>query len=152
MNRPIVDFDTDDEGVHVALLTCGHRQHVRHDPPFVDRAWVLTEIGRSQKIGLPLNCVRCDRFELPTHFVAYRRTPEFSEQTVPAGLRKDHSTKVGVWAKIVVLEGRLRYRIEAPAPDRELTPYQGGIVLPEVRHSVQPIGAVRFYVEFYAAP
>ena len=40
----------------------------------------------------------------------YKSTPVFDENTLPAGLRKEHRTKAGVWGVIRVLEGRLRYR------------------------------------------
>jgi tellurite resistance-related uncharacterized protein len=48
--------------------------------------------------------------ELPPGLVAYKRTPEFDENTLPAGLKKAHSTKAGVWGVIHILEGRLIYR------------------------------------------
>lgn len=60
MERAIVGFDRDEEGHWRALLECGHRQHVRHDPPWTVREWVTTEEGRAGKIGVMLNCKRCD--------------------------------------------------------------------------------------------
>lgn len=103
-------------------------------------------------LGKVLNCVRCDKFELPDGFVPYKHTSVFTEETVPAGLRKDHSTKTGVWGKIRVEEGKLRYRVPALGMDIELHPGTIGIVVPEVLHNVEPVGAVRFLVEFYRAP
>jgi tellurite resistance-related uncharacterized protein len=44
----------------------------------------------------------------PTVAQAYRCTPVFDENTLPAGLRRAHRTKPGVWGAIRVLEGRLR--------------------------------------------
>ncbi len=49
----------------------------------------------------------------------YRRTPLFDAATVPAGLKRSHCTKAGVWAVIRVLGGRLTYRLEGE-PGREL--------------------------------
>ena len=66
MEQPITGFRLDDAGDWVAVLACGHGQHVRHDPPLTFRAWVLTPAGRDAKIGWMLNCVRCDRGEAPT--------------------------------------------------------------------------------------
>lgn len=60
MNRKIIGFDRDDESHWRAELECGHFQHVRHQPPLVTREWVLTERGRSEKIGALLNCTKCD--------------------------------------------------------------------------------------------
>ena len=45
----------------VADLDCGHSQHVRHDPPWQLRSWVITERGRSEKIGFELDCIECDK-------------------------------------------------------------------------------------------
>jgi tellurite resistance-related uncharacterized protein len=103
------------------------------------------------KLGAKLNCVRCDAFELPDNFVTYKTTEAFSETTMPAGLRKDHATKAGVWARIVVSEGRLHYRVHPPLERSvELAPGCPGIVVPEVRH--RGALAVRFHVEFLRAP
>jgi tellurite methyltransferase len=149
MIRTIVDFRLNPEGDWVAILSCGHPQHVRHNPPFVNRPWTTTEEGRSSKLGRTLNCVRCDRFEMPEGFVPYRQTPVFTETCMPPGLKKDHSTKTGVWAKIVVEEGRLRYRLDALEVDMELCANRPGIVVPEVSHRVEPLGTVRFFLKFY---
>jgi hypothetical protein len=63
MRQPIVGFHRDDEGHWVAGLACGHGQHVRHDPPWQSRPWVMTEEGRSSFLGTELDCLRCDRGE-----------------------------------------------------------------------------------------
>jgi len=153
VQRPITGYMQDEEQHWVALLSCGHRQHVRHNPPLVSRPWVLTAEGRAQHLGALLDCVNCRRFKLPEDFAAYKRTPEFSPGTIPAGLRKAHATRPGVWARIHVLQGRLAYRIEDWQVDTVLTPEHPGIVVPELPHSVEPLdGDTRFYVEFHAAP
>ena len=63
MERAIIGFEQDELGDWRAILVCGHRQHVRHNPPFVDRAWVLTEEGRSRFLGVALACKACDEGE-----------------------------------------------------------------------------------------
>jgi hypothetical protein len=60
MKRNIVDFSKDDDGHWRARLECGHYQHVRHDPPLRSREWVLTEAGRSSRLGMSLECKKCD--------------------------------------------------------------------------------------------
>ena len=57
--RKIVGFHTDDEGHWVADLECGHGQHVRHDPPWQNRPWVVTPAGRAGFLGAELRCVKC---------------------------------------------------------------------------------------------
>jgi tellurite resistance-related uncharacterized protein len=89
---------------------------------------------------------------LPSEVVAYKRTPEFTHDTVPAGLLRSHRTKAGVWGRICVLEGALHYRILEPALEHHtLLPGADGIVPPDVPHEVEPDGPVRFYVEFLRA-
>ena len=88
--------------------------------------------------------------QLPTEIVAYKKTPEFDETSVPPGLLKEHRTKESVWAKIVILEGTLQYTINEPETEvLVLDPSRFGVVEPGVRHEVKPLGKVRFYVEFY---
>ena len=86
---------------------------------------------------------------LPDHVKAYRATPVFDEATVPAGLLADHATKAGVWGVIEIEAGRLRYEITEQGETHELNVDHPGVVEPEVRHRVTPIGKVRFRVRFY---
>jgi hypothetical protein len=60
MQRRVVDFYQDEEMHWVARLDCGHSQHVRHDPPWMERPWVLTDIGRASRIGSLMECKLCD--------------------------------------------------------------------------------------------
>lgn len=64
MQQPIIDFAQDEASDWVAYLACGHRQHVRHQPPWINRPWVLTEAGRAENIGICLNCKPCDMTEV----------------------------------------------------------------------------------------
>jgi tellurite resistance-related uncharacterized protein len=90
---------------------------------------------------------------LPDDVTPYKRTAEFDQDTMPAGLRRAHTTKAGVWARIHVLEGRLRYRVHGEVVEtHELTPETPGIVEPQVPHDVEPIDGARFFVEFLRSP
>jgi hypothetical protein len=60
MKRKIIGYEKDDEGHWRAELECRHYQHVRHSPPLIMREWVLTAEGRISRLGLELNCKRCD--------------------------------------------------------------------------------------------
>lgn len=60
MQQAIVSFHLDEEGHYVADLACGHGQHVRHDPPWQNRPWVLTKQGRKEKLGVMLECKKCE--------------------------------------------------------------------------------------------
>ena len=75
-------------------------------------------------------------------------TPVFDELSLPPILRRNHSTKAGVWGLIRVLEGELRLYFE---DDRILVlDFENpGLVRPGEIHSVEPIGKMKMQVEFY---
>lgn len=55
----IVDFRQDDDGDWVAVLSCGHTQHVRHRPPWQNRPWVLDPEQRQVRLGSLFPCGWC---------------------------------------------------------------------------------------------
>lgn len=59
--RRITGFHQDEKNDWVAELECGHTQHVRHDPPWMNRPWVMSEEGRATRIGTTLLCKKCDQ-------------------------------------------------------------------------------------------
>ena len=85
---------------------------------------------------------------LPAGVTAYRSTPVFTQSTVPGKLQHVHATKAGVWGRIVVLSGRLRYEMVDRGDSFQLGPGDDGVIVPEAPHRVQPLGEVRFFVEF----
>ena len=60
MNQKIIGFDQDSDQDWRAKLACGHYQHVRHNPPLMTRKWILSEEGRREKLGVELDCKKCD--------------------------------------------------------------------------------------------
>lgn len=61
IERRIRGFHQDDEGHWIADLECGHSRHMRHEPPWQARPWVLTPEGRAARIGLRVRCLDCER-------------------------------------------------------------------------------------------
>lgn len=61
--QPMIGYHLDEENHWVAELKCGHFQHVRHDPPWTTRPWVLTAAGRTEMLGYELDCKKCERGE-----------------------------------------------------------------------------------------
>jgi hypothetical protein len=97
---------------------------------------------------------------LPPGLVPYARTREFTEAAAPPALL---SARPGAWALIHVHwglihvhEGRLACRVVDPrrAPaERILAPGEDpGVLEPAVLHEVEPLGPVRFHVEYHRAP
>ncbi len=64
MQQAIIGFHLDEENDWVADLACGHGQHVRHNPPWQNRSWVITEQGRKEKLGVMLECKKCEEEKL----------------------------------------------------------------------------------------
>lgn len=147
METTIVGFHQDEAGDWVAELACEHGQHMRHRPPWTVRTWVTTAEGRQSKLGTVIDCPLCDQIVMPPNASEYKRTATFSEETLPAGLRADHRTKAGTWARIVVEAGMLEYHVRARV--HQLTPGSVGLVEPERPHHVRPLGPVRVHVEFW---
>ncbi len=56
----VTAYDHDEEGHWVAILGCGHTRHLRHNPPWELRPWVLTEQGRAIFLGTELSCSKCE--------------------------------------------------------------------------------------------
>ena len=89
--------------------------------------------------------------QLPSGLKPGRRTPSFTDETVPDGLARDHTTKAGTWGVIHVEEGRLRYCVPSRAYETEIAAGEKAVIEPEVPHHVAPVGAVTFFVEFWTA-
>lgn len=86
---------------------------------------------------------------LPAGLTPIKQTPVFNEQTMPPGLRRNHCTAAGVWGVIRVIEGRLFFRTIAPAAEQIIDPQHCVVVQPGQLHEVEPLGRVRFFIEFY---
>ena len=153
MERTITGFSQDEAGAWVAHLSCLHGQHVRHSPPFRLAPWVLDDAQREGRIGAALDCPLCDRAELPGGLEVVRATPVWDESSMPAALRRAHRLAAGVWGRLQVQEGRIRFRA-ATRPPLDVTVDAGASqpIPPEVDHDVEPLGRVRFLVEFLGPP
>ena len=57
--RRIVGFHLNETCEWIAELECGHRRHVRQNPPWKSPHWVTTATGRALHIGKQLDCIPC---------------------------------------------------------------------------------------------
>lgn len=153
MHRTITGFHLDDESHHVAELSCLHGQHVRHQPPWQERPWVLTEEGRAAWIGRELECLRCDEAEMPDGLEIVRTAGPFDESSVPAGLQRAHRVAAATWGRLHVLEGRVRFALQTSPPIvRDLHAGDLQPIPPEIDHEVTITGPVRLEVDFLVRP
>lgn len=65
MDKCIIGYHLDELQDWVAELECGHNQHVRHNPPWINRPWVVNPEGRRRMLGRKLPCKKCDTHEPP---------------------------------------------------------------------------------------
>jgi tellurite resistance-related uncharacterized protein len=149
MHRAIVGFHQDEAGDWVAELSCLHNQHVRHQPPFQERPWVLDESQRAAQIGAALNCPLCDRAELPEGLHLARTAGPFDADTLPTGLRHGHRVAERTWGCLRVHEGSVWFSMESVPPLRVRVEAGGRQPIPPgVRHALTVDGPVRLTVQF----
>lgn len=89
---------------------------------------------------------------MPAGLRLVRSTPELTEATVPRGLLVAHRVAPGVWGRLQVRAGTVRFVFEA-APAAVHDVHAGGHIdiPPDVPHRVEPGPGSRFVVEFHAA-
>jgi tellurite resistance-related uncharacterized protein len=149
VDRTIAGFHRDDRGDWVAELDCGHDQHVHHRPPFELRAWVLSDAEREKHIGSSRDCPLCDRNVLPRRIAASRPGPVWDGASMPSALRRAHRLRDGLWGRIAVEAGALRYGSGHPPVDVSLGSGETWAIPPGVDHAVEPLGDVRFRIDFF---
>lgn len=151
--RTILGWRREAADTVVSTLDCGHDRHVRHQPPLSSHAWVLDDAACDARVGASIECLRCGQRLLPERAQSYRRIASFDETTIPAGLRRAHTTKAGAWGRLHVEEGRLWLCFEPPlAVEVLVQPGSPAAIPPLLLHHVRLDGPVRGFVEFLRVP
>lgn len=149
MRRTIVRLVEDQTGTWVAHLSCFHRQHIRHRPPFQDRSWVTTADGRAGWTGSEIDCPLCDRAELPDGLRPDRTAGPFDTDTLPAGLRRPHRVAEGRWGQLRVTEGTVGLLLETEPPiERQLVTGDRQALPPGIPHRLRGDGPFQLAVDF----
>lgn len=90
---------------------------------------------------------------LPDGVAPYGRSPDFTPDTLPTALQTDHATAAGIWGRLQVQTGRIRYQLaQSPEICVEVGAGESLVIAPEVRHRVAFVEPGRFHVEFCRAP
>mmetsp|Transcript_17604 Transcript_17604/g.36989 ORF Transcript_17604/g.36989 Transcript_17604/m.36989 type:complete len:178 (+) Transcript_17604:20-553(+) len=95
---------------------------------------------------------------LPSDVVKYSQVPkagtQFTAQTIPSGLLKQHTTKKGTWGVIRVSTGKLEYTIHEPRSSVHVLDSETvGVIEPTMLHQVKGLtDDVQFVVEFWRVP
>ncbi|HZT65456.1 MAG TPA: DUF3565 domain-containing protein [Acidimicrobiales bacterium] len=153
MIRQIVGWHRDEVGDWVAELSCLHNQHVRHRPPFQERPWVQTHEGRGTRLGTEIECPLCDRAELPEGLRLARTAGPFDQDSLPAGLRRDHRVAERTWGRLRVTSGSVGFAMGTDPPvERRLEAGDDQPIPPGVPHALRVGGPVTLQVDFLVAP
>jgi tellurite resistance-related uncharacterized protein len=153
MIRRAINFHTDPDGEWVVTLSCHHNQHVRHRPPFQDRAWVLEAAGRAAHLGSAIDCPPCDRDEFPEGLTNLRRAGPWDQDSLPSGLLRAHRIPEGQWGRLGVHDGTIDFEFEVSerlgASSVHLATGTQQPIPPGVPHRLIPTGPVRLEIEFW---
>lgn len=155
MQRVIEGFHLDRFQEWVAELECGHELQMKHNPPYMECRWIGTGKGRQEHIGDSVECVDCDMPKIPDGMTLVETSPVYQRSDMPSEWQGGFSTEPGVWARVVVKEGMLRFVIEPGVPASRgflLDKGFAGVMAPDLTHSLSPaMGDVQFYIEYYSA-
>ena len=79
----------------------------------------------------------------------YKKTPIFNAKNAPKAILEKHNTKEGVWGKLVVISGTLKF-IDLEN-DKEVVLVEGEfqIIEPTKWHKLVLIDNPEFYIEFF---
>ena len=91
--------------------------------------------------------------ELPGDVVHQRTTDEFDVRSVPPGLLRAHHLAPGVWGLLRVVGGSVSFVHEEDGSQPiDLAAGDSMVIVPEIRHHVEPARDGRFVVEFHKVP
>lgn len=77
-------------------------------------------------------------------------SPSFDTQNLPDKLLSDHRLAAGVFGRLTVAAGSLKFISALPEePERQLSAGQSHIILPEEPHRVEPGEGMQFQIEFF---
>ncbi|MCE9883271.1 DUF1971 domain-containing protein [Obesumbacterium proteus] len=96
-------------------------------------------------------------FKIPANYHVTRSTPFFNRQNVPAALLSHHNTKAGVYGRLSVMQGAVKYygfaNEQAQTPEIEVTINAGqfGVSPPQYWHKVELLTEDTYFnLDFFA--
>lgn len=90
-----------------------------------------------------------DLSSMPKNCAPYKRTADFTFDTVPDALTNDHSTKEGVWGVLNVVQGEMFYHVPSRQASVELEAGDQMLIESTLLHKVSLKEGSRFFVEFW---
>jgi tellurite resistance-related uncharacterized protein len=100
----------------------------------------------------PRTDFRGHHYAMPSALYLVRSTPEFADQTVPAGLLRSHTVNADLWGRLTGSKGTLRFTFEEPELFTIELDAGGHVDIPPlIRHHLEPFSGTKFSVAFYSA-
>ncbi len=150
MDQNIVRFHQDEEGCWVANLICGHCQHVRHNPPWVNRPWISTEATRELYIGQSLNCLKCNMPNIPSSAKQIKCSEQYDQQSLHQQFVGAQVNNSDFWIKVIIFEGELVYRRLTEIPHGYVVDSEySAVIEPRMKYILRSKGPVRFKFQYY---
>jgi tellurite resistance-related uncharacterized protein len=86
----------------------------------------------------------------PDGLALQRTTDDLDAESVPRGLLRAHHLAEGVWGRLQVKDGSLRFVWEDEGAGAvDLSAGDSVVIPPKVLHHAEPASDVRFVIEFY---
>ena len=89
---------------------------------------------------------------LPSGLVPSGSSPEFTRDTLPAALQREHALGAGRWGVLHVLEGSLVFVDLASGDERPVSAPGNVVIAPQRPHKVTVSGPVRCRIDFFREP
>ena len=90
---------------------------------------------------------------LPADAASYRRIGPFDQDSLPAGLLREHQLKEDVWGVLTLLEGEIGFSWDdAEGGESELVAPASIVIPPTVPHHVEMRGPFTLTLEFHRQP
>ena len=89
---------------------------------------------------------------LPEGLVPSHSSPDFTQDTIPAALQREHALAPGHWGTLNVLEGGLRFVNLDTGETRRISAPGCVAIHPRMRHRVAVDGPLRCRIDFFREP
>ena len=90
--------------------------------------------------------------QLPDGLVPSGRSLDFTQDTLPDALQREHKLGAGRWGVLHVLEGQLRFVDLANGCERSVVAPDRITIRPQAPHRVVLTGPLRCRIDFYREP
>ncbi len=87
--------------------------------------------------------------ELPRNVVPASGTLNFTADTIPAALTREHALSAGRWGVLHIFQGTLRFEIIDPPGHQVVSAPDLITIHPEVPHRIKAMGPVRCRIDFF---